>query len=512
MAIAETFVRQGPTRATEKDRPRGRLHWTVLVYLVAVMVPIGLHIGPLKVTDIKLLMLFTTIPTTFRMLRGDYGGRLPSDILYVLYVAWAVISLLVNNPGQAVSLGGSTMLLFLGSYALARAHIRSIADFTALAKAVVLMVVLTLPLGILESITGVPIILRTIDNISVLNASTSIIDAGWRLGLHRVQVIFAHPIHYGLFCTIAFSLAFIGMEGIYNRSQRFALSALSAVCVFLSLSSGALLAILLQVLLIGWAAVFRNVRARWWLLTGLFVLAYVVVEVLSNRSAIKVFMSYATFSAGTAYWRLLIFQWGMFNVMQNPVFGIGLHDWIRPAFMHSDSVDNFWLLETMRYGVPAFVFLVSGYLAAIVGLGLRTFEEGSALWRMRRAWMFTFVGLTFTLITVDVWGTVYSFIPFMFGAGMWMMTADPEADPDGTVAAPAGRAPALSFRRDRPAPAKTPAAPVFARPAQGPTPQPKAQIFARTPPAPVLRARAHRPPERPKPPSLTRFRPTDDPS
>lgn len=510
MAIAETFVRQGPTAAAQAKPARGRLHWTVVVYLLAVMVPIGIHIGPLKVTDIKLLMLFTTIPTTFRMLRGDYGGRLPTDILYVLYVVWVVISLLVNNPGQAVSLGGSTLLLFLGSYALARAHIRTVADFTALAKAIVLMVVLTLPLGILESITGVPIILRTIDNISVLNASTSIIDAGWRLGLHRVQVVFAHPIHYGLFCTIAFSLAFIAMEGIYNRGQRFALSALSAVCVFLSLSSGALLAILLQVLLIGWAAVFKQVRARWWLLTGLFVLVYVVVEVLSNRSAIKVFMSYATFSAGTAYWRMLIFQWGMFNVMQHPVFGIGLHDWVRPAFMHSDSVDNFWLLETMRYGVPAFCLLVSGYLAAIIGLGLRTFEEESTLWRLRRAWMFTFVGLTFTLITVDVWGTVYSFIPFVFGAGMWMMTAETEADPAATADTPAAEAAALSFRRGRPAPAKTPVAPVFARAAENPAPKPKAPAFSRKGTSPVLTARQHMPPDRPKPPRLTRFRPSGD--
>lgn len=509
MAIAETFMQQTQAGSAAPERQRAQLHWVVIVYLVAVMLPIGLHIGPIKMTGIKLVMLATTVPLTFRMLRGDYGGRTPTDILYVLYVAWVAISLLVNNPGQALSMGGSTTLEFLGSYALARAFIRTPSDFIALARAIILMVAVTLPFAIYEAITGVPIILHVIDSISLFNASTPVIETGWRLGLHRAQVIFAHPIHYGLFCTIAFSLAFIGMEGIFSKGQRFGLSALTATCVFFSLSSGALLAILLQIMLIAWATAFKKVRARWWLLVGLAVLVYLLIGVLSNRTPMKVFLSYATFSAGTAYWRMLINQWGFFNVMQNPIFGIGLHDWIRPWFMHTPSVDNFWLVEAMRYGIPAFGLLVSGYVVALGGIGMRDFEEGSTLWRLRRAWMFTFVGMTFTLITVDIWGTVYSFIPFVFGSGMWMMTADPEADPDAVVKAPAA-APAVRFRRDRAAPAKAPSATVFARAPAAPAPQPTAPRFARAVQAAAPRSRQHSPPDRAAPPRLTRFCPTDD--
>ncbi len=117
----------------------------------------------------------------------------------------------------------------------------------------------------------------------------------------------------------------------------------------------------------------------------------------------------------------------MVNVWANPIFGIGLNDWVRPDYLHSSSVDNFWLLTTMRFGIPGFIVLALGYGAALWQMALRPFAEGTVLFNLRRAWMFTFMGLTFSLVTVDVWTTVYSFVFFLFGAGIWMLEADAEA-------------------------------------------------------------------------------------
>ena len=33
-----------------------------------------------------------------------------------------------------------------------------------------------------------------------------------------------------------------------------------------------------------------------------------------------------------------------------------------PSFMVSNSVDNFWLITAMRYGIPAFVLMLGTYL------------------------------------------------------------------------------------------------------------------------------------------------------
>jgi len=208
---------------------------------------------------------------------------------------------------------------------------------------------------------------------------------------------------------------------------------------FLALSSGAITAIAIQFALIIWAAVFANVEKRWWILVGLFAVFYVTVDLLSNRSPIKVFMSYATFSAHNAYWRAIIFDWGISNIfgsaerniVGSPIFGIGLNDWIRPHFMGSGSMDNFWLVMGVRYGVPGFAILAIGYAYAIYRVMKLDVEGDERLTLIRRAWVFTFLGLTFTLCTVHVWTNIYSFVFFMFGAGMWLITAEKQDGSNG---------------------------------------------------------------------------------
>lgn len=248
------------------------------------------------------------------------------------------------------------------------------------------------------------------------------------MGLERVQGTFLHPIHFGLFCSVAFSLCFVALKDVFSTSRRLISAALIGLCAFLALSSGAILAMILQITLITWAIVFDKLRWRWWLLVGLFALAYLTVDLISNRSAMRVFMSYATFSAHTAYWRAIIFEWGVMNVLGNAEnnipparwTGLGMNDWVRPAFMYSGSMDNFWLVTVVRYGIPGLTFLALGYVLIIVRVMQRNFEGDAEMLRIRRAWVFTFLGISFTLSTVHIWSNIYSFIFFMFGAGVWI--------------------------------------------------------------------------------------------
>jgi hypothetical protein len=162
---------------------------------------------------------------------------------------------------------------------------------------------------------------------------------------------------------------------------------------------------------------------------GLFALAYVVVDLMSNRTPLKVFMTYATFSAHNAYWRSIIFEWGMKNVWANPLFGIGLNDWVRPHYMNSGSMDNFWLVMAVRYGIPGFLLLTIGYVISTAKVMRRNFDTDMRLTLFRRAWVFSVLGLSFTLCTVHVWTNLYSFVFFFFGAGIWLITAEPAAGP-----------------------------------------------------------------------------------
>lgn len=415
----------------------GKLHVVVWLYLLAVVVPIGFNLGPLYMTSLRLILIAMIVPLMFQLLAGRFGKVLLVDVLFILHILWVTIAMAVNHPERLIENTGATAIEFLGGYVVGRAYIRTPNDFGALCRALGVIVLLSAPFALFETMTGRPLLLEALRAIpGIRTLALNFQEA--RMGLERVQLGFAHPIHYGLFCSVAFSMAWVGLKGWSRDISRFLTSVTIALCGFLALSSGALLAIILQIGLIFWSVAFAFTKKRWWILFALFVLAYIVIDLLSNRTPIMVFLSYATFSSGTAVFRTWIFEWGLANVIgraepaipASPWFGVGFNDWIRPYYMYTSSVDNFWLLITMRYGLPAFFTLAGGYLIGLTQVIRKDFTGDKVLSQFRLAWVFTFMGLTFTLCTVHIWTSIYSFAFFFFGAGMWLITAQGNAQPD----------------------------------------------------------------------------------
>lgn len=430
------------------DRSAQSGFWTYLVglFLLSVILPVGVNVGPLYLTGTRIFLIIAILPLGFNLLKGRYGPLLPTDLLFGLHFMWIIIALWMNNPDQVVQNAGSTGVELLGGYLLGRACIRNKDSFLALVRMLVALAIICLPAAIAEAITGTSVLIAVTQQIPWISAPLDLaIDR--RLGLERVQLGFEHPIHWGLFCSVSTALCFVGLKGQTGPIIRFLLTALICASALLAFSSGAILAIALQIGLVAWAAVFSHNSKRWVILLVLAMACYGVVDLLSNRSPLQVFMSYATFSAESAYWRSTIFQWGMVNVWANPVFGLGLGDWVRPIWMHISSVDNFWLLVAMRYGLPGFLFLAIGYAYALWRIGCSDLEVDTTLWALRRAWMFCFVGLTFTLATVHVWGSIFALVFFLFGAGMWFLSDD-TAGETGPAERPAARA--FSRAKDSP--------------------------------------------------------------
>ncbi len=422
---------------------RARLALPVVLYLLAVVLPVTFSVGPLKMNGVRLVLIVMIIPLMINLFRGKYGRILAVDILFMAHIAWVTLALAVNNPAQVVTNVGSTGIEFLGGYLLARAYIRSREDFIALIRWLAVIAFFLLPFALLETQTGRPMIIDAINRLPGVS-SVAAVNSGERLGMDRAQTVFAHPIHSGLFFSIAFALIFNGMKGVFSPVARYGIAGAAGICTFLALSSGALLALFLQIFMILWAWLFRNNDRKWQILLGLFVLLYIAIDIASTRSPIRVFMTYATFSAHTAYWRSIIFEWGMVNVWANPFVGLGLNDWVRPRYMVSGSMDNFWLVMAVRYGIPGFLAIAAGYLLTLWKMGRRDFSGDPLMLNLRRAWMFCMVGITFVLITVHIWHTVYSFVFFIFGSGIWMLyaqAANPKAASPHTGAPTTARMP-----------------------------------------------------------------------
>mgnify|MGYP001765420806 CR=1 FL=1 len=439
-----------------------RLPWQVTVYLFCVVIPIWFNAGPLLMSTLRLFLMVMVIPMMIRLLMGAYGRVILTDWLFIAHTVWMAVALGVKSPEAVVTQVGSVGMEFLGGYAIGRAYVRTPEVFLALCRALALIVLCLTPFAIYEARTGRPLIVEWIQRLPVVH-SVGIVSIDQRLGLERVQGPFAHPIHFGLFCSVAFSLTFVALKGVAGNTRRWITAVIVAATGFLGLSSGAWLAIILQIALIAWATVFDRLRWRWWLLVGLFALAYVVVDIFSNRTPIRVFMSYATFSAHNAYWREIIFEWGIANVLgsvekgipASPLFGLGMGDWVRPHFMPSGSMDNFWLVMAVRYGIPGFFLIAIGYAIVIARIMRRDFTADPVLGQIRRAWVFTFLGLTFTLCTVYVWSSVYSFVFFLFGTGIWLITAEPACTDATAPPTPDPRPRGQAYSRFTPRPRAT---------------------------------------------------------
>jgi hypothetical protein len=292
--------------------------------------------------------------------------------------------------------------------------VRGQADYRIVFRYFVLLLVFLLPFVVIEQFTR-RVLLNEI--LGAVFETLHYVDYGTRLGLNRIQATFEHPILYGMFCSIGIAnLFYLNRD---NIAKALSLSGFSLFMTFAALSSAPLLSGILQIGMILWD---KMTKGNWKLLAALAVAAYVTVDLLSNRSPVAVFIHYLTFNAQTGYWRLLIWEYGMQNVWANPVFGLGLNDWVRPSWMHTPSVDNFWLLTAMRYGIPAVVLLLLGIVFSLWAI-LRRQDLSAEDAQVRKAYVVSAVGLFFTLCTVFVWGSTSVFVMFYIGAGVWLVEA-----------------------------------------------------------------------------------------
>ena len=233
-----------------------------------------------------------------------------------------------------------------------------------------------------------------------------------RMGLYRSFGTFDHPILQGVFSSTAVGLAwFLG---------RYRLFAGTLMATITSVSSGAVFSVLIQFMIIGWERFSRAITNRWGLLLAIVLIGYFSIEFVSNRSAIRAIISHLTFSPQTAYFRILIWEYGMQNVWSNVFFGIGFHDWVRPSFMHASSIDAFWLVSMIRYGIPAFIMYASAYLIVIFKLyKLELVDKQKRM--IRRGWLTGMIGLVLSSITVHLWNNALVFIHFYLGLGAAML-------------------------------------------------------------------------------------------
>lgn len=410
----------GPIPSVQPTRRR-KPSALIPAFIVSLALPFFFYVGPTRMSPYRLMLVVTFVPCLMAWLSGALGKPRIADIFMLLTAAWgAMVLVVMHGADKGLQSGGIFIIETFGAFLFGRRYIRDVVAFQRMVKFLVMMVIVLLPFAIYENITGSPLLIELFGKIFLVY---DVIQDEPRLGLRRAQGPFEHFILFGVVCSSVFALSFYALGPARRLGGKLA-SGLVAMAVFSSLSAGALLSVAVQVILIVWDKITARMMRRWMILAGIVIMGFLVVDFASNRTPFEVFISYLTFNADTSYMRVLIWHYGSEAVMLHPILGNGLNDWERPEWMPG-SIDNFWLVNAVRYGIPGCAFMIGGFLSVCFGLGRLKNLSARAV-QCRKGLLISLCGLIVSLCTVHVWDAPYVLITFLLGSGMWMYDSDKE--------------------------------------------------------------------------------------
>lgn len=383
-----------------------------VIFIVSLFLNMKFEIASVLLTPYRLILLVIFIPALVKWISGSLGGRIPTDYLLLGYVIWAFLANFVHHGTDRLPVATMYTLEVFGTYLIARWQIRNRTSFVQALKIFWFCLLCMIPFALYEGLTNQSLIGR------ILPFSASRVYMEPRLGLFRAQTVFDHPIHFGVlsgtFC--AFSMIVLGYgKSLFNKLFRLSVP---ITCAFLSVSGGAYTLVAMQLGFMTWGNMFKS-KARWRYLVALIAAMYVTIDILSTRSPYVVLISYLSFSTKSAYNRILIWEYSSDDLFRNPIFGIGFNDWDRPDWMHSGSMDNFWLVTAVRYGIPGFLlllFAVATSLRRLVKADLQDPYDQAIL----RAYGIVLFSISISVLTVHLWGSSFVLFAFLLGMLSWL--------------------------------------------------------------------------------------------
>jgi hypothetical protein len=390
--------------------------YMAVIFLISLVIPILINVGSVLLMPHRVVLLIFFFPCAIRLLTGKAGRIIAADWLIFSSTIWAVLSMFINHGvGSMIQPAGIHLIEFFGAYMLGRVAIRSAEDFKRIVKVLFMIILVLLPFAILESFTHRALLLE------IIPKSIAIVYNPPRWGLRRAQTLFTHPIHYGVFCSLGMGLFWY----VLGPKRRWTSIPIVVASSILSLSTAALINLVVQSVFIGWETITKTIKARWRIFAVIFGVMFVAVETLSNRGFFLLLVQYASFNTGSSYNRILIWRYGMENVYTNPFFGLAFRPWVRAHWM-SSSADNFWLLNAMQWGIPSF-FMFATAVGTILWKSGRTVLTSDIGKACQAGFLTAAGGVIVGGGTVHYWTAMMALVMFFFGAGAWIFTSTANA-------------------------------------------------------------------------------------
>lgn len=382
---------QGVERSPERQHT-----FIILVALVGIFCPPTLlPLGDLNVTVGRLVVIVLILPAVGLLVtRGRHG--VASDFFATALSIWMLASSVLSGGFRPYV--GAEALELLGAYLVGRAFVFGPANFLAFIRALKLITPVLVALAVLDIVSGRYI---TLDSFGVPNSWAE------RFGWVRAASVFDGAEHYGTFCVAAAAIFLYSEHGI----RRVLYVGLCAFGCALSLSSGPLLGFCIVMAVSLYDHVLKRHAWRWKALVSALACIIIMISVVHDHP-IEWMLIHFTLDPQTGFFRIETWSAALPIISHSPFTGHGLvelgHSVDERIFLR--SVDSLWLLEALRYGVPAVILLIMTMFSPLLNKtptpGTHSVQTGLSL---------SVVTIALVGLTVHFWGATWLFLNLCVG-------------------------------------------------------------------------------------------------
>jgi hypothetical protein len=356
-------LREGPLGSgIALGQATARLHVNPELYLkliiAALFLPEGLSffIGEFRLTVVRVLLIIFLTTTLLRCLRGPARVFVLSDLTALAAAVWMLVASTVAEGFAGFKGATITAIEFAGCYYVFRYSLGPINSSVRIVSFACKTMVVVIAIALLDPLTGK---LFTYELAKGLTGYTKLLleeslaehaEALFRDGMLRAMGPLEHSILLGCVCVWFGTLAFFTFP---YRLFGWSIAVFALVGLWFSQARGAWVAYIIAFGLSGYYVVTRQSPMRWKLIGSAAGLALVAIFSVSG-APIATLMRLGGLSPAAAYYRQAIWATAGPLVAASPLVGIGLSwDWEASSDLYGPSVDAFWLLNSMTYGIPA---------------------------------------------------------------------------------------------------------------------------------------------------------------
>lgn len=398
---------------------------------------LSFYFGELRMTICRLLFLLIAPAILFRFVRLTVRANYRfvwSDALVPVTGLWMFVGpTAIEGFDRTVVFCGVSALEFCVPYMATRVFLTERGQAVALVRILCIAIATIGVLAIFDEFSGRFVLREIAGSLTGYHKNSGDYSNLMRGSLFRATSTLEHPILLGTACLFGLLMA-TTMRG----ALRHFMLAGSAVGLTLSVSSAPVGGAVIGFGAFLYNKLTRNLPFRWGLL--LASVAGVILFIFSAHPKPWGFIfNHLTFDVGSAYYRIM--QWDFVGpvVMNSPIFGVGpYYEYGRLSGL-SPTIDSNWLYMAMLFGIPGSILIGLSYLTAC-SVSMDVGNKSLNLTKQERQLGFVLSLIMGLLIyigfTASYWGTVYILAMFLAGmrahlGALGAMPREPGLDDDG---------------------------------------------------------------------------------